>query len=200
MDLQKTPIEILKKEFGTAEADFLKNLSFGIGDETVCTVDYTRPVKSISHQHTLAKNTKNTDIIKSNLKRLTEMVGKRLRAKNMVAKTIFVSLRDAQRNHCAQQYTLTYHTDTTQALYETAEKLFNSFNWDKETRFVGFGVSNLLAKTQTTLPLLQQDRTKQVISTIQDKINDKWGEFSIITAKTLIADKTKGKISSFLKH
>ena len=33
-----------------------------------------------------------------------------------------------------------------------------------------------------------------------DRVNDKFGEFTIMPANTILADQTKGKISSFLRH
>lgn len=210
-NLQQINSNILYKEFGDAESRFLKSLSFGVDYHDVQNIEYERPVKSISHQHTLDKNTKDPKVIKSNLRRLAEMVVKRLRAHKITGRTIHVALKDKEKRYYGQRTTLANPTDNGQIIYEVAEKLFDRFNWKekdkisniaiyKETRFVAIGISNLIENSFVNLPLFQKDQTQQKILTILDKVNDKWGDFTLVPASTLAADRTKGKISSFLKH
>lgn len=198
--LQQVNPEILYQEFGNVATKFLKNLSVGIGSVNVAHTEHKDLPKSIGHQHTLAKNTKNPLVLKRNLQRLSGMVGKRLRQHQMVGKTISLHLRDSKFNGFHQRTTINPPTDSSQRIYAAVEKIFDELDWVKETRLVGVSISNLKLKHLTPLPLFVADSKIEKRDKIIDKINDKFGDFTIMPANTLLADKTKGKISSFLKH
>ncbi|OGC47159.1 hypothetical protein A2886_00750 [candidate division WWE3 bacterium RIFCSPHIGHO2_01_FULL_42_13] len=198
--LQAASQEGLYREFGNVMSGFLKSLSFGEGTVTVDHAEYEELPKSISHEHTLSKNTSDPQVIKRNLQRLSDMVGRRLREHNMVGKTLSIYLRDKDFNNFHQRKTINPPTQSSQRIYKEIEEIFDSLNWKKETRLIGVGISNLKLKYFTTLPLFAQDLKEEIQHEAIDKINDKFGEFTIIPANTLKADKTKGKISSFLRH
>ncbi len=199
-ELQETTLAELYREFGNVSGSFLKAASFGVGVGEVKSAEYERPVKSISHQHTLMYNTKNSRIILDNLRRLTEMVAKRLRNHSVVGKTIHLSLRDGKKQWYRFRTTLPRHTSSGMEIYKRVEKLFWEVKWDKETRLVGIGISNLIDEKTLMRPLFLEDQRDATINKAIDKINDRWGKFSIIPANTLRAANTKTKISSFLRH
>lgn len=199
-ELQNTSLGTLYREFGNVGGSFLKSASLGVSSGQVRSTEYKRPVKSVSHQHTLAKNTKNPKIILNNLRRLTEMVAKRLRNHQMVGKTIHLSLRDANKDWYGFRTTMPRHSSSGMEIYKNAEKLFWETGWKKETRLVGIGVTNLIDENTLMQPLFLEDKREQNINKTIDKINDRFGKFTIIPANTLRADETERKISSFLKH
>ena len=94
-DLQRISMDRLYYEFGNVESQFLKNLSFGIDDSPVLHVAHEEPPKSIGHQHTLDRNTSDPEVIRRNIQRLSDMVGRRLRRHEMVGRTVSLSLRDS---------------------------------------------------------------------------------------------------------
>ena len=198
--LQNTPLHFLYKHFGNVTGSFLKNASMGIHVGEVKSMDYTRPVKSVSHQHTLQYNTKNHKVLLNNFRRITEMVAKRMRNNQMLGKTIHISLRDSDRKWYGYNTKLGRYTDSGPIIYAKVEDLFNSLNWQKETRLVAVGVSNLIHEKYRMQPLFHEDQREELINKTVDNINDRWGKFTIIPASTLNADETKHKISSFLKH
>lgn len=198
--LQETSLSELYREFGNVSGSFLKAASFGVNVGSVKSANYERPVKSISHQHTLMYNTKDTRVILDNLRRLTEMVAKRLRNHNVVGKTIHLSLRDGKRQWYGFRTTLPRYSSSGMEMYKKIEKLFREIKWNKETRLVGVGISNLINEKTLMQPLFLEDQREATITKAIDKINDRWGKFSIIPANTIRADSTKTKISSFLKH
>lgn len=199
-DLQQISPEILYKEFGNATTKFLKNLAIGEGEKEVSHQDYKSLPKSIGHQHTLSKNTRNREVLKRNLQRLCTMVGKRLRSTGMLTKTISLYLRDKDFKGYGERTTINIPTDSSNKLYFEVEKIFDKLEWNKETRLVGITASNLVLKKLTPLPLFSEDYKVEKRDEIVDKINDKFGDYTIVPANTLLADQTKGKISSFLKH
>lgn len=199
-DLRKINPEILYAEFGNVGSSFLKNLSFGIDNSPVKIFGTKEQPKSVGHQHTLAKNTKDKQEILTNIQRLCDMVGRRLRRNNLVGRKIGLYLRDKDFKSDFGHITLKEPINSTLEIYKKAEEIFEKMNWQKETRLIGVSIS--LLETEKTMPLylLPEDTRRSCITRALDKINDKYGEFAIFPAKTLKADRTKGKISSFLKH
>jgi len=142
--LQDVDMETLYKEFGNLESRFLRNLSFGIGDTGIKNIEYNPEVKSIGHQHTLSKNTGDIGEIKSNLYRLSDMVGRRLRKKHLMGRTISIYLRDSDFKGLQQRITIKEHTDNSWKIFRTTTKLLNDMKWNRNTRLVGVSISNLV--------------------------------------------------------
>lgn len=200
-DLQTIPLEMLYQEFGISEATFLKNLSFGKGDLNVNPLCYRRKKpKSIGHQHTLNANTSNIYVIKQNIHRLCEMAAKRLRKYNMVGKTIHLTLRSSDRAWIGKDSTLLYPTNNEQEIYEVCCDILENMGWQASTRLVGVSISNLQDEGSLTLSLFADHAKTQTILKTKDLINNTFGDFTMVTADTLKADRTKGKISSFLRY
>ncbi len=198
--LQQMHPEILYKEFGNVGSKFLHHLSQGVGFGNVSYFHYKSIPKSIGHQHTLSRNTRNPEVIKNNIRRLCEMVAVRLRKNEMVGKTISLYLRDSLRSGYGERQTLLIHTDDGRKIYKAAEEIMLNMNWKKETRLVGVSISNLILKNNMPLNLFPEEQKNERTITAMDMINNKFGEFTMITADTIRADTTKGKISSFLRH
>lgn len=199
-DLKNTPLQNLYKEFGNVTGSFLKNLSYGIDYSRVKPIGYKRSPKSISHQHTLYKNTKDMRIIKSNLLSLTNMVCKRLRNNNMYTSMVFVVLKNKDGKTYAKNQHLYEPTNISTDIYKIVSHIVDQLDFRGECRFVSVGLSKLAKKQYTTINLFPQNQIKQKINTTIDKINDKWGDFTLRPASTLTADTQKDKMSSFLKH
>lgn len=199
-DLQKTPLYLLYQHFGNVAGSFLKNASLGIHVDEVKSGEYKRPIKSISHQHTLLNNTKNPQIILYNIRRLTEMVAKRARNNNMLGKTVHLALRDSERGWEGFRKSLPRYTNSSIIMYRAIERLYEQIHWNKETRLVGVGISNLIQEKYNMTPLFLEDQKNEKVIEAMDIINNKFGSFTIIPACTLKADETKNKISSFLRH
>ncbi len=200
-ELRQAPLETLYSEFGIVEAKFLKDLSFGRGDLPVNPLNYRgEKPKSIGHQHTLSRNTKDITVIKQNLHRLCEMAARRLRKYNMVGKTIHISLRDSDRRWYGNRGTVLYPVNSEREIYKVACELLSQMHWGRETRLVGVSISNLVDEKGLTLNLFSDHKKSERIVKTKDLINNQFGELTIITADTLTSDKTKGKISSFLRY
>ncbi len=199
-DLQNINPELLFGEFGNEETKFLRALSIGRDSGTVKHFSHQRIPKSIGHQHTLSRNTKDPKVIKNNLRRLAEMVAQRLRKKGMHGKTISLHLRDTYKTGHHDRETLFHYTQDGYDIYKTALEIMQKIKWNKEIRLIGISISNLIPNQNVPLYLFRQERVKEGVMKAIDIVNSKFGDFTAITADTLQADRTKGKISSFLKH
>jgi DNA polymerase-4 len=200
-DLQEVPIEILYCEFGMVESRFLKDTSFGNGDILVSGLNYKHEKpKSIGHQHTLSQNTKDLRVIKKNLHRLCQMATRRMRKYNMKGKTITVTLRNKQKQWFGGRTTLFLPTYNDMEIYEAGCEVLRQMQWNQETRLVGVSISNLMDADSLNLDLFSDHQKLDKIIKAKDLINDAFGDFTVITADTLRADQTRGKISSFLRY
>jgi hypothetical protein len=65
---------------------------------------------------------------------------------------------------------------------------------------VGVSISNLQEEKSLTLKLFADHHKAQTILKTKDLINNRFGDFTMVTADTIKADRTKGKISSFLRY
>lgn len=198
-DLQKTPLYTLYKKFGKVTGSFLKNVSYGIDYSHVKSLEYKKSPKSISHQHTLHKTTSDIKLIKSNLLTLTSMVCKRLRNNKMYASMVFVVLKNKQGQTFAKNKNF-HTTNISKYIYKQVSAIIDSLNFKGECRFVSIGLTKLTKRQNTPIHLFPQNEAEKTINTTIDRINDKWGDSTIRSASTLIADSQKSKMGSFLKY
>lgn len=198
--LQETPLHDLYANFGNVTGSFLKNSSLGIGYGEVHNIEYRRKPKSIGHQHTLYNAVEDPRIIEANLYRLSEMVVKRLRKHGMMCRKISVVVRDANWKYYNGYISLGISSDSFVEVEMHVRNIYRKIGFDGKCRFVGVRLSNLEDKNFRTLPLFDDSRKRERINKIMDDVNGKFGDFTIFTANTLLADQTKSKISSFLKH
>ncbi|MCL4366325.1 DNA polymerase IV, partial [Patescibacteria group bacterium] len=95
--LRQAPLENLSASF-KSYGQILYNMARGI-DYSVITPFYEKEeVKSIGHRHTIAHDTNDLVEIKQILLKLTELVARRLRTKNLVGKTIHCWYRQASNS------------------------------------------------------------------------------------------------------
>lgn len=202
-DLQKIDINILYNEFGNVSGSFLKNASLGISYDNVSHISKKRKPKSISHQHTLYKNTKNKKIIKSNITRLATMVVSRLRKHNMKTSKVSLWIRDSNKISYGENISISRYIDTNYEIFKIVNILFDKLYIKiktKEIRLVAIGLSDLKEKNNISNTLFIEDVIQERLNQTIDDINNRFGRFTIVQANTLLADTTKTKISSFLKH
>lgn len=202
-DLQNIDINILYTEFGNVSGSFLKNASLGISYDTVAHTSIKIKPKSISHQHTLYKNTKNIKVIKANIAHLTGMVTARLRKQNMKTTKIALWIRDKDKIAYGENISISRYIDTNHEILHVVNILFNKLYAKiklKEVRLIAVGLSGLNTKDNVPNSIFSEDVKQEKLNQTIDTINEKFGKFSIVQANTLLADTTKTKISSFLKH
>lgn len=103
--------------------------------------------KSIGNSHTLDRNTDDYQIIKENLKYLSDEVAGRLKACNMLAYTITLTLKDKNFVSKSKSKQIIEPTDDNDKIFIEILKLLDKFD-NKVIRLVGVSVSNLLYKDQ----------------------------------------------------
>jgi DNA polymerase-4 len=119
-DLASYPVEVLKNQFGKVGV-WLHLMANGIDDSAVL-VDV--PIeKSMGHEHTLPKDTKDPDEIFSVLLSLSTMVARRLRQKRFQGRTVTLKLRYSDFVTLTRSETIPKPTDSEHKIYQVAKNL-----------------------------------------------------------------------------
>lgn len=208
-DLRKVPLGNLLASF-KSYGQILYNISRGIDNSPVIPFYEKQEIKSVGHRHTINYDTDNTVAIKQILLKLTELIARRLRAKKLVGKTVYCYFRKAFRpqgvklTHArgvfegnGMQVTIPYTADGLK-IFEAAWRIFKTI-WDgEEIRMVGVSISNLQRETPQNLSLLDDFNKQQKIIKALDKINNRYGEFTLQRAILLGSTKVLRKPNPYL--
>lgn len=182
--LRKVPLEALLASF-KSYGQTLYNMARGIDESPLVPFYEKVEVKSVGHRHTIDHDTADPDEIKQILLKLTELVARRLRAKKLVGKTVSCWYRNSDFTGEGMQVTTAYTNDGLE-IFKAAWMVFLKI-WDPSTssgqvwkiRMIGVSISNLKPEIPQTLSLLpESNRQEKIIKTL-DKINDKYGEFTL---------------------
>lgn len=195
--LRQVPKECLLASF-KSYGEVLYNMARGIDHSPIRPFFEKEEVKSIGHRHTTHQDTKNPEEIKQILLKISEMIAQRLRAKKLLGKTIFVHLRKTDLAWAGQQGTLTNFTADGLEIFKTAWKIFDKI-WDGgKIRMIGISVSNLKPSLPVNLSFLEDVKKTEKILTALDKVNNKFGDFTLQRAILLGTEGIKRKPNPFL--
>jgi DNA polymerase-4 len=140
-DLANTPLDTLRRAVGTAGAEHLHALANGQDDRAVQVGEVE---KSISADHT-----NDTDLVEEadvlrELLRLSDEVGRRVRGRGFVARTIGIKIRFADFKTVTRVRTLPGWTDSSATIFQTATELYRALGLDRpRIRLVGVKCENL---------------------------------------------------------
>lgn len=205
-DLREVPLNNLLSSF-KSYGQILYNFARGI-DESIVTPFYEKEeVKSVGHRHTISHDVSDKEEIKQHLLKLSEMVARRLRAKKLVGRTVTCWYRNAFRasnpglepqfSGAGMQVTVPY-TDDGLDIFKAGWKIFLKM-WDKSAiRMIGISISNLKPLTPQNLTFLEDINRREIITKALDKVNDKYGEFTLQRGVLLNSTKLKRMPNSFL--
>lgn len=198
--LRQVPKELLLASF-KSYGETLYNMARGI-DHTPVKPFYEREeVKSVGHRHTLDHDTNDLAEIRQILLKLSELVAQRLRSKKLVGKTIHCWYRQAfhlrgelepsDGPHLGGVFqgdgiqTPIPYTDDGLEIFQESWKIFQRIWSGEKIRLVGVAVSNLKPALPATLSLLPEDQRKEIILGVIDKVNNKFGHFTLQRAVLL---------------
>lgn len=137
--------------------------------------------KSIGHSYTLPKQTSNPKVILGWLRLLSEMVGQRLRKLGLEGYTISIWLNGSQNRGFSKQKTFQNSVSLGIDIFMRSKAILGLKNSQKiSLRALGVSVSNL--KPHTQIPLLKREKKECSLAQITDKINDKYGDWTIYPA------------------
>lgn len=150
----------------------------------------SRPHKSMQHAHTLSEASTNSTELKSIIRKMSERLSIRLRKHKQRCEVVFLGLKPTRVTegygwNSPTRFYNVCHIPTTQHgldIYRAAEELFNQFNLEETPiRLVYVGVGSLDSTNQLLLSNLEEP-TKHALDGATDKINQKYGAFTLRSA------------------
>lgn len=186
-DLARLEVDFLEEKFGKwglALAGKAQGLDAGGWFDTP--IGEGGDPKSISHEHTYDKDTKDRDALDASLARLAEMVCRRLREHGLWARTVQLKLRYTDFSTFTRAHTLDHSTQVDTEILAEVRSLFDR-HWTRQPiRLLGVQVANL-SRREGQLSLLDQDRSDRWRKALgaADAMRDKYGESSVSLAASL---------------
>lgn len=190
--LREYPLGILRRQLGSASADYLYRAVRG---EDPGIYSESPKTRSISTETTFGRDTADEEGLLAALLDLSQQVMFRLVREGFIGKTVVLKLRFADFSTTTAQATLASELVSADELYREAVKLFRK-RWSKgrEVRLIGIGAANIEgagAARQASLFEERDERHKRVEEAVIH-IRDKHSEASIVKAR-LLSPRTPGK-------
>jgi len=172
----------LRKIFGVHGAA-LHEIAHGRGDSIVTPYYHQPHEKSIGHETTLPNDTDSIDVIRANLRVLSERVGRRMRKSGYETKRIKLKFRYSDFSTFSRERTLTDYVRSDLAIFQQAVKLLDdNLQKARAIRLVGITVSHLREfKGVAQVEIFEElcEKKNSCICDVMDKIKDIYGDKSI---------------------
>jgi len=199
--LRQAPLESLLASF-KSYGQILYNIARGIDYSKIVPFYEKGEVKSIGHRHTTDHDTNDPNEIKQILLKLTELVARRLRAKNLMGKTIHCwrrsTLHDKNIFSEERMQITVPNTNNGLEIFKTAWKIFQNIWRGEDIRMIGISISNLSSTLPRTLSLLPEVNKQEIMLQTIDTINNKYGEFTLQRGSLLTSPKIHRRPNPFL--
>ena len=143
--------------------------------------------KSYSHSHVLARSTTSQQELEELLMRLSEMVGRRLRASDRRGSTVSVGIvYRPDVGHFSRQKTLSRPIWTGDEIYKAALKLMHERDHRLAVGTLGVGISGLTEGPPAQLDLFADQKPKnERLEAAMDAIRDRFGEDAVQRSRLL---------------
>lgn len=181
-DLAKTDVNLLIKHFKT-QGKLMYDFANGIDESLV-----ERPIpknQGIGHSTTLPEDLVDIVSIKKVLRKLSEMVGLRLRKEEKYATVVSIQLKNSSFITYGHQKKVTNPISTDADIYEVSCELLKNMYKGDSIRLVGLRVSDFTDKAYEQISLFEEagklEKRDKVQKTL-DEINKKYGKNVIKSA------------------
>ncbi|MFQ5964039.1 MAG: DNA polymerase IV [Candidatus Scalinduaceae bacterium] len=192
-ELGRFPVNELKRKFGVIGGR-LHQMGLGIDESPVVPVEDVADAKSVGHSMTLEKDISDNESIERYLLQLSEMVGRRLRRSHYSGRTIALTLRYPDFHTFTKRRTINEYVNDGFDIYLVALDILRLIRLKNAVRLLGVSVSNLV-KDYGQISLFKKERDRRCVVQAMDRINDRYGEFSIVQARLLDRYPHKGVIA-----
>lgn len=147
-ELANTPRATLQRAMGENMGAMLFDLAWGRDDRSVLA---RQPAEhSVGSQETFGRDTDDAEIVATEILRMAERTASRMRAQEMVGRTVTLSIRFADFTTITRTGTLTAFTDRTNDIYAEAMRLYGKLHLQRaRIRRVGVRMEKLVPKATT---------------------------------------------------
>jgi DNA polymerase-4 len=186
-DVLETPRAVLDRSLGAATGERIWHLARGIDARQV---DTERIDKSVGHEETFHVDISDDSVLRSELRRLADKVGARLRKHGWEASTIAIKVRFADWTTLTRSQTLPEPTAVGQRIGDAAHELFAAVDRQLPVRLIGVRAEKLRPSGSAGLALWDDDADWRRIETALDGAAARFGG-GAVTRATLLG-KTRG--------
>ena len=184
-DLARTGTAALERRLGT-HAGFLQELARGLDDRPVAAA--AEAARSIGHEHTIDVDTADRETLRRTLLEISDAVARRVREHDMKARTITLKYRDERFNTVTRAHTVAEATDSGDAFFAVAWRLFEGVHGARRVRLLGiyasgFGPSQMALFTPGAS--VERDR-------MRDAVDERFGEGALTRASLLPRPASRG--------
>ncbi|MBN8586069.1 MAG: DNA polymerase IV [Ignavibacteria bacterium] len=175
-ELAESNFHAIHKEFGI-NGVILRKIARGEDTSGIASGDTPRVEKSFTHNHTLSTAIYESDKAEMEIKRMTEYVCRRMRAKDLIADHVGLSLRYEDLGYQGDKVRLCHATNSEKELFHNAMEIYRRLPQPGplyKIRTFGIFVYDLFKVTAYNLDLFNRDHLipyKQI-----DLLKDKYGE------------------------
>jgi DNA polymerase-4 len=184
--LRKSDISVIRPVLGNRSEHFMR-LSRGEDEREV---EVGRPDKSISNEVTFDSDLIDRNEILAELQSQAENVARRLRARQLLARTVVVKIRDGNFHTVTRSRSMRACSNSTRTLYRMARALFLSWRDSHRTtavRLIGMGATGLedmpLSGGEEGDRLENSSQTR--IDAVIDNITRRYGDKKMTYGQTL---------------
>ncbi len=147
-DLANTSKPTLQRALGDGPGELLFDLAWGRDDRSVIAREPAE--HSVGSQETFGRDTDDPALVVTEILRMADRTAGRMRAQEMVGKTVTLSVRFADFTTITRSGTLKAYTDKTNDIYAEALRLFEKLALQRaRIRRVGGRVEKLVPKSET---------------------------------------------------
>jgi DNA polymerase-4 len=134
--------------------------------------------KSMGHAYTLPRKSNDIKVATQMLYKISEMVGKRLREAGVIGNVVHLNMNDKE-NYYHKSKKLGYYLQDGQDIFLEAQSILREQgNTSPSFKLIGVTVSGIKDFSEQQ-SLFEKDRKKSMLLKSLDKINDKYGDFTI---------------------
>lgn len=141
--------------------------------------------KSVGHSYSLPVFTNNLDTLLPILSKLVEKTGHRLREKNFQAGGVSLGLIFANHDYYQKHQISSKSIFSSQDIYQSVYSLLRQAPLKLPVRNIFLSCFKLTSRKNLQLDLFDNTVQKESLVKAVDKINQRWGQFSVIPARML---------------
>ncbi|GAA2991243.1 DNA polymerase-4 [Microbacterium terrae] len=192
-DVLQTPDAVIDRVLGAAMGTRIRQLVRGVDARSVET---THVEKSIGHEETFEVDIADDAVLRSELRRLADRVGGRLRSHGWEAMTVAIKVRFADFTTISRSQTLAEPTDVGQRIGDAAHELFAGVDRRQAVRLVGVRAERLRPAGQTPTGLWDDDAEWRRVEGALDVAAAKFGRGAVTRANLLGPQRGGGTLPS----
>lgn len=191
-DIARTPVTTLQRMFGAALGRTLSELSWGHDEREV---QREQRERSIGAEETFATDVIESDIILTELRRLSEKVASSVRQQHLVGRTVVLKVRFADFTTITRSKTVADPLDVAFEIYHLARQLYEAMALQRaRIRLVGIRLEKLRSASGQArqLQLGEPEVGWRELEQTVDEVAAKFGRSSVKPARLVVESETHG--------